>query len=367
LRITHVISSPAAGGAEIYVKDLCLSMPAAGHQVFVLFLESASETGRSPAFERDFLRELADAGIGSAFLGRRCRRNPILGLARLKAHARAWRPQVVHAHLYWGVLFCMAAGVPVVYTHHNIRLKAPAALYRWVLDRYVDAYVAICGACEQQLSRVSRGCIVRIDNGVDAARIHVRDAGIADGDALDLIAVGRLVPQKHYGLMLAAAAMLGDLAFRLRIVGEGPESGALREQAQALGVADKVQFLGNSREVPQLLAASDLFVMSSAWEGLPISLIEATLTGLPVLVTGVGGCAEVVGEVGNGVVVDSQAPAAFAAALRGMIQDRPALRQYARNALANSGRFRLDHAVAKHLSLYERLACASATAGGGAR
>lgn len=367
MRITHIISSPAAGGAEIYVKDLCLSMAEAGHDVYVLFLESAAETGRSREFEAAFLGALREAGVGFGFLGRSCRRNPLRGLSRLRLHVRDWKPQVIHAHLYWGALFCMAAGVPVVYTHHNIKLKAPGSLYRLVLDRYVAAYVAICGACQEQLARVSRGRVERIDNGVQVNRIMARDRSSRREKTLNLIAVGRLVPQKNYELMLVAVSMLKEAGFRLRIVGEGPDGPALREAARKLGLDDEVQFLGNSQEVPRLLAESDVFLMSSAWEGLPISLIEATLTGLPVLVTDVGGCAEVVQQVGNGLVVGSQDPVHFADALRSLVEDPEALERFGRNAIANSGHFRLDRAVTKHLSLYEQLVHRAGSSGEGAR
>ena len=131
----HIVNAPVAGGAEIYVKDLARSMVAAGHQVLMLFLNAARDVGRDEEFERQFLLELDDAGIEYAFIGHAARSRPYLGARRVQAVERSWDPDLIHAHLYYGALFATWTGVPLIYTHHSIRIRLPW-IFR-VLDRRV--------------------------------------------------------------------------------------------------------------------------------------------------------------------------------------------------------------------------------------
>jgi glycosyltransferase involved in cell wall biosynthesis len=165
-----------------------------------------------------------------------------------------------------------------------------------------------------------------------------------------------LTDQKNYFLLLDAVAQLSDLDFGLDIAGEGPLRGELQRGIDERGISDRVRLLGNVSDVPQRLAEADIFVMSSAWEGLPISLLEATLAGLPIVVTNVGGCAEVAHAVGNGLVVEALDANDLAIALRRLIESESQRSFFAQNSLNYSTRYRLETAVALHLSMYLTLA-----------
>lgn len=104
----------------------------------------------------------------------------------------------------------------------------------------------------------------------------------------------------------------------------------------------------------ELLNKADAFVMSSAWEGLPIAQIEATLTGLPVLVTNVGGCAEIVNRVQNGLVADANIDS-YSEKLTYMVSDFSFRERCFEQAMANGFHYTVNNAVAKHLQLYSRL------------
>ncbi len=138
------------------------------------------------------------------------------------------------------------------------------------------------------------------------------------------------------------------------LAGSGPEEAKLRDLANQLGITDRVNFLGNVDNVSTLLKEADVFVMSSAWEGLPIAQIEATLTGLPVLVTDVGGCSEIVEKVDNGMVVDVEIEA-YSEALKKMLNDYSARLRYHHNAINNSAIYTISKSVDKHLDLYHSL------------
>lgn len=333
-------------------------MAAEGHFVAISFLSHAQDVGRQKSYEQGFLEELASGGVEVGFIGHRSRRNPVVGWSRLRQLVKAWQPDVIHSHLFYGLLFSALSSAPVVYTHHSIELRLPAWVYRVFLDRVVSRYVGICAACANVLKHATARPVVRIDNGVSPGRVCRRSEDSNRDGAVKLFSTGRLTEQKNYPLLLEAVADLDDLDFTLEIAGEGPLRDVLEKQVKQHRLAHRVRLLGNVSDVSERLAGADIFVMSSSWEGLPIALLEATLTGLPVVVTNVGGCAEVVHAVGNGLVVDTLEPKGLASAMRRLIDSESQRAFFSHNALTYSATYELGTAVARHLSLYRDVAAA---------
>jgi glycosyltransferase involved in cell wall biosynthesis len=357
MRVLHVISSAAAGGAEIYVRDLSLEMVKAKHQVFILFLDRASEAGRDGEFEADFMKQLDDHGIEYDFIGSSARKRPWLGIQKMHKVVSRFSPEIVHCHLYYAVIFSLfLKDAKVVYTHHNIKLGVNELLYK-ILDLKVARYIGICLACKTLLEKVSRKKVVRIDNGVSPDRIHKKQRGVeqASAEVVNLLSVGRLSEQKNLSLLVSSLAELEGHKYRLKIAGEG----VLREKLERLvlekGISKNVEFLGNVSHVDELLLDADVFVMSSAWEGLPIAQIEATLSGLPVIVTNVGGCSEIVHKVCNGIVVDELTEKNYAYALEIMISNVNLRQVFSHNALTYSDDYLIQSSADKHLTLYQQI------------
>jgi glycosyltransferase involved in cell wall biosynthesis len=358
MKIAHVVAAPATGGAETYVRELAVEMKGDGHQVMVIFLWHAVEIGGTDEVERAFLARLTHAGVEYGFVDRGSGRFSLAKLGSFRKLVRRFGPDVLHVHLYSAAVLCPFIGAPVVYTRHGIDLRVPRSFYTFFLDRVVQAYVGICQACTRVLEGATRARpVVRIDNG--ARRIDVPHAGTPQrrpDNVLTFLAVGRLNSYKNYPLLLNAVARLpSGTEWRLWIAGDGEEGPSLIARTRELGLEDRVTFLGNVPDVGRLFSQVDIFVMSSKSEGLPIALIEATLAGLPVVVTNVGGCAEVVHTVVNGIVADELTTTSLSAALARMTGD-PELREFfARNARKYGSAYALRPAVEKHLSLYERL------------
>jgi len=356
MKILHFISSPAAGGAETYVRDLSILMRQKGHDVHVVFLESAAEGGRDLAFEQAFLASLSAKSVSYSFIGKAARRRPWLGGLRLRKVVNSFQADVVHCHLYYALLFSFFLfKTPIIYTHHSFKLGLPSAFYR-LFDLKVKAYIGICSACKKLLEGDRVRSVVLINNAVSKQRISARVADTYEpGSEIICVFVGSLRAPKNLTLMLEAFASLRNPDVRLKIVGEGPDRSGLASLAKSLGIDRRVQFLGNVSNVGAILADSDVFLMSSAWEGLPIALIEATLAGLPVVVTNVGGCAEVVHQCANGFVVDSLDVDDYLAALEKMVADAKLRSFFSRNALQFSGEFEIEKSVEKHLLLYQKV------------
>jgi glycosyltransferase involved in cell wall biosynthesis len=142
-------------------------------------------------------------------------------------------------------------------------------------------------------------------------------------DGPTLAFAGRLGPQKALGVALEAVAAVPGVS--LAIAGDGPDRGALERRAQELGVDGRTRFLGSvSRDVVlRLFRAADATVLSSSWENLPHTVLEALAVGSPVIATAVGGVPEVVRDGENGLLVPPSDPGALAAAIRRLLDDNP--------------------------------------------
>jgi glycosyltransferase involved in cell wall biosynthesis len=251
---------------------------------------------------------------------------------------RAERFDLLHAHLIRSTIIAGVAGrftgTPVVATLHNTKRRSgvPRALRiaeRWALRR-ADRVIAV-GWETARANReiVGARAIDVIPNAVGeprpiSARERAearRELGVPDGAPL-LISVGRLVPQKAPTDLLRAFARLPACtpAPELRIVGRGRLEDGLAAEVERLGLADRVQLLGLRSDVPRLLGASDLYVSSSHWEGLPVAMLEAMALGLTVVATSVGDVPRVL-DAGSGVLVPPNAPDALAGAIAALIAD----------------------------------------------
>jgi glycosyltransferase involved in cell wall biosynthesis len=362
LRIVHAISSPAAGGAEVYVRDLATELAWEGHHPAILFLSRSVDIGRADAFEKAFLAGLDEREIPYAFLGHECRRNPLLGAVRTRRFVRRHAADIYHSHLKYSLLFGAGLGVPHVHTHHNIRRHAPA--WMWPLfNRLVDAWVGISELCADRLQVFTGGPVTTIRNAVDPRRLCLGTAqvrAIADDGVVRCIAVGSPSEQKNLKLLVDAFALLPAGIRKhvtLDIVGEGSREATaeLAGRIEAAGLGASIRLRGASDQVLGLFRNADLFLMSSAWEGMPIALLEASMTGLPFIATDVGGCAEVARLCGNGLIVPPGNAVAFAEALAALIADPDRISALSRSAIAQAGMFSIEASAKAHVALYEWL------------
>jgi glycosyltransferase involved in cell wall biosynthesis len=261
---------------------------------------------------------------------------------------RAERPDLVHAHMpISGFLARMAAwwaGVPrIAYTGHGFWFNFPGSWPRravgfameWLAARVTGTFLTVSEAEARDARRlhIHRGAIA-IGNGRDPARFRpdpearqrIRTALGVCNEQVVVLAVSRLVWHKGYPELAAAMRMVPDAA--LWVVGErlisdrGPDMATLLRNA---GLGERLRLLGYREDVPDLMAAADIFVLPSRFEGLPMSVIEAMLTGLPVIATNVRGPAEQVVPEVTGVLVQPGDSAQLAAALQRLAAD-PMLR-----------------------------------------
>jgi glycosyltransferase involved in cell wall biosynthesis len=360
-RVLLLITLAETGGAQTYVASL---LPALSEEYDVVV---AAHGG---GFLADASR---DAGV--RYVPLRHVRRPLhplhdpLGLIELFRLFRRERPSVVHANSskagILGRLAAVAARVPVrLFTVHGWAFKAhhgaAARAYLWA-DRAMSPLTTttICVAHgEREAGLRARTCradrTVVIHNGVDLDRPH-RPPGPRPAP-VTLLTVGRMREPKDFMTLVRAIADLEPGTVRLQIAGDGPDRPALEAEIARLGVDRAVELLGMREDVDHLLAAADLFVLSSDSEGLPMSVLEAMAAGLPVVATAVGGIPELVDHGETGLLVPPRDSAALADAIRRTAGD-PQLRDRLGEASRRRARdeFSIERCRQRHLELYRAL------------
>ena len=298
-------------------------------------------------------------------------------LRKLDALFRQYRPAVVHTHLlalnYAYPLMIRYRTPARVYTVHNIAEKdvglRMSPIVRALAFRYRVGGIVPVAIAEEVRNSVQKlygyPNPPLIPNGIPTdeyapdpdRRMQWRQAHGFEPDATVLTHIGRFAVQKNHALLIEAFARVhASTPLYLLLVGSGELEHAVREQVAGLGLENRVRFLGIRADVADILRASDVFVLSSRWEGNPMSVMEAMAAGLPVVSTAVGGVPELVREGETGLLVPSEDAEALAQAIQALVDD-PARRQ-AMGAAARQhavAHFDIRHTVRGYEQLYEAL------------
>lgn len=347
IRVLHIIESLGHGGAE---RQLINNLKAIDKSRFinaVCFL-----------FDRDDLQpELLRLGIPVYKLGMSSQYDWRKGLFGLRAVMKEGQFDVIHTELYWaniygrvcGRLFSDAKIVTTIHapTYEPQILKDDPNLKPWKLTlvRILDGLTGtVCNyrfvACSEFVKRSAVGrlgyrpeSIEVIYNGIDLGSFREddsgkvislrRELGLDHGEAI-LVNVGRLIPQKgqRYLIMAMPKVLDEQPSCKLLLVGEGPMENELQDLAHDLGVGEAIWFLRTRHDVPAILQLSDLFVLPSLSEGMPVALVEAMAMRKPCIASNITSIPEVVEDGRSGVLVEPQRPDQLANAVLSLIDDR---------------------------------------------
>ncbi|MFK2902971.1 glycosyltransferase [Dyella ginsengisoli] len=361
MRIALVITSLGVAGAERLVVDLADRFASLGHAVLLVHLTGTAEVvPRHP--------DVTVLGMGM-------NRSPLsllIALRSVRRSLKAFRPDLVNSHLVHASLFArllrLTLPMPrLVSSAHNMnegggRMRMWAyRLTDWLVDISTNVSDEAVAAFVAQ-GAVKPGRMVTMHNGIDVAKFHfLPKARVQERRALGctdrklLLAVGRLHALKDYpNLIRAFAQVKGQVpGVVLAIAGEGPLRAELEALVRSLGLVDDVRFLGVRHDVPELMSACDVFVLSSESEGFGLVVAEAMACGRVVVATDCGGVREVVGDAG--LLVPPRDPEQLAAAILHALALRPAvtavMAQQARQRIERL--YSLDTAAKKWLALYQ--------------
>jgi glycosyltransferase involved in cell wall biosynthesis len=354
------------GGAEVQVLSLVEHLDKSQFAVSLVCLNSGAEE----------MEALARPHVDSfATLDFHWRYFPF-SFARLIGRLRRGSFDVVHCHLPLADVLGRAAGwlagVPIrVTTEHGKFLGKPwyHLALEWMLLPITDARICVSTDIVE-IRRRREGTperkLVYIPNGVDAARF--RNPRRTRGEVMAelgwetsrpfVLSVGRLEPEKNYELLVWAIDRLrgGLPGVACLLVGEGSRRRDLERLIDSLDLGSSVKLAGPRSDIPDLLAAADVFVLSSLREGLPVSLLEAMAAGRAIVATSVGGISDALRPGENGMLVPSGDVDKLAEAL-GMVLGDEALRlRLGRAAAADVDRtYRIETIAARTGALYREL------------
>lgn len=363
MKIALVTTTFAIGGAEKQVRDLAAMFFEKGHEVLIISLKGPTQ-------------QIVPEGVKLIEL---FGQKSVVGLVgvvwRLSKILKNWGPDVVHGHMVVANIISRIAAirlrnVVVVSSAHSvneggsdIRLLA----YR-LTDRFSDMTTnasqhAVDSYLKMKASKRGKICVA--NNGIDfdryrfsaEVRAHVRSEFGLNAETPLCLAVGRLVEAKDYPNLIDAFARVVKILplAKLIIVGSGPLSDSLQQKVEDIGLSSSIQLIGMRTDIPELMSAADLFVLSSAWEGAPLVILEALASQLPITATDCGGVADNLNGFGRLIpVADSVALATGIVEELSLkrVRNDPVLIEARRNAL---GRFSLEAIARRWISLYKAL------------
>lgn len=341
MRILQVVRSLDIGGLERVVLDLMVGLRDRGT---VCCLASLCEPGT-------WGQDCAAEGRWVGHLGERSRRQTLMSLCR---YVREQEIDVIHSHNPQPHLFAVGAGLltgtPVVHTKHgrnafarpkavwlNRQLARCSAHVVAVSDDAADVALKIERAPEGRVTVIRNGIAPQLYACVGDQRDSLRREFGVPADAFVIGSVGRYSAEKCYSKMVEAFSLFRDASVKtgalsgesrgagtpyLVLVGDGPDRPNIESAIEECGLQGQVRLTGMTDRVGSWLGAMDVFALSSRTEGTSITLLEAGASGLPLVVTDVGGNREVVNGGSAGLIVPPGDARAMAAAFRSLYDDR---------------------------------------------
>lgn len=304
--VAHVITKLDVGGAQTHVVELALGQVAAGHRVSVV----AGLGG--PAAQR-----LADEGVPVRIVAElgssHGRLSQWAAFGAVHAALAANPAEIVHGHSSNGGLAARIAArrlkLPSVYTAHGWPFQKGASWKQRAMSfggEFLGGHLgdAVIVLTEVERDRAVRGRVVPagrlwiVPNGIHDVRPAQQRGGPLGERTPVLVMVARFAPPKQQTELVAALAGLVELPWVLRLVGDGPELASCRAMATSAGLLERVEFLGHRDDVADVLANSDIGVLWSRYEGLPMSVLEYMRAGVCCVGSELPGVRELLGDAG---------------------------------------------------------------------
>jgi glycosyltransferase involved in cell wall biosynthesis len=366
LRIMEMIDKPSLGGGQTALLLLAENLDRSRFEVVI------SSGGDGPLAEEARQKGIAYVPVP---LGKRLSLRPLREIAGV---LRENKIDVLHTHGgiagFYGRSAARRARTPaVVHTLHGIhylhyRNPLLRRLYVFLERKYsrlTDRLILVCQsdlrqarrhrlAPEEKMTVILNGTEVRPELGTDDISRRRSELSWPLGRPV-VGTVARLHRQKGVvNLLRAAPQILSPFPeIKIAVVGDGPQSGTLRREAQRLGLEGRLLFLGERKDAASVMALFDIFVLPSLWEGLPFVLVEAAALGKPIVATAVDGVSEILEDGKTGLLVPPNDPSALADAVIRLLRDNEGARRLGERARALvPPRFPLRRMIEQTQNLY---------------
>lgn len=355
MKIVQVIPYFCFGGGETMCENLTYALMRMGHQVTAVSLYAQ----RTPISLR-----MEQAGVKLVYLDKKLGLDVTM-IPKLWSVFRSEQPDVVHTHLdviKYAVPAAKLAGIRrCVHTVHNVADKEAEGRLQKLTNTFFyrrswSVPVALSPQVQQTILPfygLKAEQVPVIYNGVDLSRFSPK-TDYALGAPVELLHVGRLNPQKNHGRLLRAFSLLHAEypQCHLTLVGDGELRQEVESLVKDLGLEQAVTFAGAQADVRPYLEKADIFVLPSDYEGIPMTIIEAMATGLPIVATAVGGVPDMLRQEESGLLVPPEEMAVAQACAR-LVQSRTLRERLGRNARADTQRFSAEHMAQSYAGVYE--------------
>jgi glycosyltransferase involved in cell wall biosynthesis len=360
MKVLYIITKSERGGAQIHALDLIRMLRETAEPILAcgddgFLTEEVRKLGVEVHILPDLvhpIRPLRDARAVMA---------AVLLIRRI-------RPDILHSHTAKAGLISRIAGMltrtPTLYTVHSWSFVGSKSVAMRSVAVWLERTMRLCGGtvidvCRSNFEMARERKVVNARNHVAIwnGMPDTDEQSTHDGTGpIQLLMSARFVEQKdHETLVRALAGVDGD--WRLILAGDGPKRPNIEALVQRLGLRARVEFPGNTDQIPTLLAQSDIFVLSTCYESLPLSIIEGMRAGLPVVATDVGGIRELVSDGVTGHLVPRADPESLRGILNRLIGCAESRRRMGELGRARYERdFRLETMFGSVLSLYGDLA-----------
>ena len=353
MKILQVIPYFCFGGAETMCENLTYALTEMGHDVSVVSLIS----DRTPIAGR-----MEENGIRIHYLDKK------LGLdlsmiPRLISVMKQEKPDVVHTHLNvikYAAVAARLCGIRCVHTVHNVaHEEAEGRLQKITNTIYFRRGWAVPVALSPKVQAtilsfygLKEEQVPMIYNGADLGKCCPKEDYSLSKPA-KLLHIGRFNGQKnHKGLLEAFAQIVKTFPdCCLQLIGDGDLEAETKDNVKSLGLQEKVLFLGNQTNVYPFLQAADLFLLPSKFEGMPMTIIEAMGTGLPIVASAVGGVPDMLEDGVSGMLVPCD-PDAVAQAVLQLLQKKDLREKLGTNARKDSEKFSAEYMAQRYCDIY---------------
>jgi len=366
MKIAHVITrSSEVGGAHIHVRDLSRWLLEQGHEVKVF-------VGGEGAFI-DVLKEASLPYTQLKYMKRPISPlNDIIAIKELANALKSFQPDIVSAHsAKAGIIArvaCAITGIPCVFTAHGWSftdgVKWPASFIFWSLEKLLAPFsktiITVCEsdrtlALDKKIARPEK--IRTIHNGMPSIDLSALDtAHLPAREAPTLVMIARFEDQKDHRTLINALCSLKDLPWNLQLVGDGPLLDEIKALASSYGLVDRILYMGRRRDIPEILQRADIFVLSTNWEGFPLSILEAMRAGLPVVATKVAGIPESVEDEVTGYLIPPKDSKLLSQRIRQLLESESLRKELGAKGLEHfQSSFTFEKMANATLALYEEI------------
>ena len=360
LRVLFFLPDLDGGGAQRTIINIANALSRRG-------IEASLAAVRADGPARAWLNkdvDLVDLGAGRI-------RHSVLPLRRA---IKSIRPDVLFSTILDANIVAALATVGLIRKPklilretNSLRAREDVGSFRWRLAGWAytraDIVIALSSGVERELAEdfnLCRDRLLTVSNPVDVAAARTKagllDSVISSWEGYTLVAAGRLHRQKGFDLLIQSIAELKRRDIRIVILGDGPEEAALRRQVAQMNMSDRVEFTGFLDNPYPCLAAADLFVLPSRWEGFGHVIVEAMSVGTPVIAADCPhGPADIIEDGVDGRLTLVEDPVALGTAIEAMLSDPKSLLRFSEKAAIKAEQFDVETIVEQYLALFKHM------------